>query len=229
MQTQQKIKVGQWTDSDGKYEYKAETEGLKTYTIGAEVESDKFGTAKKPVISAVKNSSEKDRFYVMALEDVDNSTHYWYYNAYGKLPSGKLTEETDGRIVGTSDNDFGTGKENTKYWLEKYGKIEGATEDSNDMWKIIKSDENKAKYPLETWFVPSKSEWSAFGDMLFKSEEEGGFGVTTSTYSKFGLKGYYWSSSQGIANGAYRANFGSGYINGNGVNSPSYVRLSATF
>ena len=50
----------------GNYEYPAEKEGLKTYTIGAEVESEKFGALKKPVISAVPNSKGKERFYVMA-------------------------------------------------------------------------------------------------------------------------------------------------------------------
>ena len=216
---------GRWnSDSWSNYEYTAETEGLKTYTIGAEVESDKFGTAKKPVISAVKNSSGKDRFYVMALEDVDSNTHYWYNSAYGKLND----------TVATSANDFGKGKENTKKMIDNWNKNGGegsyGTQNDNDLWGIIQKKEINTKYSdLETWFVPSKSEWSAFGDMLFKSEAKGGFGATKSTYSKFGLKSLYWSSSQWSASDAYYAIFYSGCFSNCRINDSRPVRLSATF
>ena len=213
----------------GNYEYTAEKGGLKKYTIGNEVEADEFGSLKKPVISAVKNSNGKDRFYVMALEDIDNSTHYWYHNAYEKLPNGKLTEETDGRVVDGEENDFGTGKENTKYWLGKYNTIEEATEDSNDMWNIIQSDESKSKYPLEKWFVPSKSEWSAFGDMMFKSIENGGIGTNSTEFTKYGLNDRYFSSSQRNEGYHFSASFREGSIRTYRVDDTELVRLSTTF
>ena len=217
-------------EEGGYYKYTAKTEELKTYTIGNEVGSDKFGPLKKPIISAVKNSSGKDRFYVMSLEDLDDSGHSWYHNAWGKLPEGKLTEETDGRIVAEDENDFGTGIENTKYWLGKYNTIEGVTEDSNDVWNVIRRDENKAKYPLEKWFVPSKSEWSAFIDMLYDRYEECGLSDEYNDYLIFDLKNYYLTSSQNDTAFIYEAQFRLPSICVTGLNLTNEgVRLSTTF
>ena len=70
------------------------------------------------------------------------------------------------------------------------------------------------------WFIPSKSEWSAFGEEL---------GITTSNYANKGLSGWYWSSSQNSTYDAYRAYFGLCYMSNRNVNDSRYVRLSATF
>ena len=52
----------------------------------------------------------------------------------------------------------------------------------DDMWEVIQEE------IADGWFVPSKSEWSAFG---------AAFGITSSNYSNtYGLSGGYWSSSQ---------------------------------
>ena len=152
----------------------------------------------------------------MALEDVDENTHTWYKNAYGNLPEAKK--------VDSSSNDFGSGKSNTNYWIKDEGNLNQSYPlDSNDMWQIIK-DESNTKYKLDRWFVPSRAEWSAFGDMLWTQ-----FSVNTKSYVKFGLKDWYWSSSQGNAYNAWYAGFRNGYMTYDNVFSRSYVRLSATF
>ena len=209
-------KKGNWHGNN--FEYTTETEGLKTYTIGDEVESKEFGNLKKPVISAVPESEGKDRFYVMALEDVDDSNHYWYRDAWGKLND----------IVETSANDFGKGKENTKNMIDNWNKNGGessyGTQDSNDIWGIIQKDDITNKYNLKTWFVPSKSEWSAFGDMLYTD-----FNVNLGEQGNFGLKGCYWSSSQYDESYAYCAYFGRSDTSDGNVNGSGSLRLSATF
>ena len=204
---------GQWGESWGTYEYDKVESGLKNYYVSQEGYEGPFGTM--DVLTAEGNG--EDRFYVMALEDVDGSTHYWYKNAYGNLKD----------TVSGSANDFGAGRENTIKMIENWNKNGGegsyGAQDANDMWGIIQSkvgDINDL-----TWFVPSKAEWSAFGDYMTTN-----LGLTTSNYnSKFGLNSWYWSSSQETSNGAYRASFYGGGIGTNYVNSYSYVRLSATF
>ena len=56
---------------------------FKKYKVTQENYSGSFGTGK--VIAPVSGSSGNERFYVMALSDVDSNTHYWYYNAYGSM------------------------------------------------------------------------------------------------------------------------------------------------
>lgn len=65
------------------------------------------------MIVQVEGTTGKDRFYVMALENVttaDYTTFYWYYNAEGKLD----------RVVDSSYNDFGEGKSNTLAMLKDW-------------------------------------------------------------------------------------------------------------
>ena len=72
------------------------------------------------------------------------------------------------------------------------------------------------------WFIPSKEEWSAFGEEL---------GITKSnySYSANGLSDGYWSSSQSnaVTRSAWYANFKHGAMY-YGYNN-SYVRLATTF
>ena len=69
--------------------------------------------------------------------------------------------------------------------------------------------------------LPSKMEWAAFG---------GQFGITGSDYSsKYGLSGWYWSSTVNGSSGAWRAGFLHGYMSGNRKASSYCVRLCATF
>ena len=196
---------GQWPDGDewGPYSYTAESNTLKNYYVSQTGYEGLFGT--KDVLKAEGNGA--DRFYVMALNDVDSNTHYWYYNASGLE-----------NIVSESSNDFGAGKTNTSTMISKWNNGGYGTQDNNDMWKVIQIKVGNINDP--TWFVPSKSEWAAFGDAL---------DITTDNYPNYGLKDRYWSSSQYGTSYAFGARFDTGYIGSSGVGSDGYVRLSATF
>ena len=199
------------TNGRGVYTIPSET-NLKQYYIKGEYTDEHFGTGK--VIAPIEGNDEskKDRFYVMALEDINPGTSYcWYDAADGKLD----------KTVGGSENDFGQGREKTEYVNSKWNDPSlpwGAHNDNSnydDMLEVIQEEITSG------WFVPSKSEWSAFG---------AAFGITGSNYSStYGLRSVYWSSSQYGANTAYRALFGGGYIGGNLVNGSSCVRLATTF
>lgn len=201
---------GVWNgDSLSNYSYEAET-GLKEYCIINEEYTDEhFGTGK--VIAPIdKDSNKKDRFYVMALDDVNPGTRYcWYDAAYGKLE----------KTVATNYNDFGEGRTNTEYVMNKWkNSLWGKQNDNGtylDMWGVIEEQFN------DGWFVPSKSEWSAFGDK---------FKITSSNdVNQFGLSEWYWSSSERDTNFAYYAKLGDGYIRSLIVYSYDCVRLSTTF
>ena len=203
---------GVWNNhSWSNYEYSAVTEGLKNYYVIQTGYEGVFGT--KDVLAP--DGSGQDRFYIMALEDVNPGTRYcWYDAAYGLLD----------KTVATNYNDFGQGRANSEYVMAKWDDASlpwGAHDDNGtylDLWGVIKD-----KYE-EGWFVPSKAEWSAFGDYLYKN-----CGLTKSNYSTYGLSVYYWSSSQRNTSYAYFASFHNGYISIFLVNSSYYVRLSATF
>ena len=200
---------GVWNgDSTSNYSYEAET-GLKEYYIIKEEYTDDFGTGK--VIAPKKGTSGKDRFYVMALDDINPETRYcWYDAAYGKLD----------KTVATNYNDFGEGRTNTEYVMEKWNdeSLPWGNHNDNgtylDMWGVIEEQFN------DGWFVPSKSEWSAFGDK---------FKITSSTYGNFSLSLWYWSSSQSNTIYAYGAFFFDGSIGNTHVNNSFCVRLSTTF
>ena len=207
------------TNGFGTYTIPKVDSGLKEYYIEEENYGGKtkFGSVGGKLIAPVEGSSGEPRFYIMALEDINPGTRYcWYDAAYGKLD----------KIVETSDNDFGKGKENTAYVMNKWdlGTAEGGWGAQNDngtyddMWGVIKEQVN------DGWFVPSKSEWAAFGDMATTK-----LGLTTSNYSTYGLSIWYWSSSQNDASHAYCARFYLGYMDYYDVSGDHYVRLSATF
>ena len=149
----------------------------------------------------------------MALNNIDSSTHYWYYNALGSLDSQYN--------VGTSVNDFAeagaepTGRINTERMIASWNSSQYGEQNSNDMWGLIQDEVS------DGWFVPSKSEWAAFG---------AAFDITRSNYSsKYGLSNFYWSSSQCNTRYAYTAYFNLGNIRNLNVNNRYYVRLATTF
>ena len=197
---------GQWYDSDGNYTIPV-TEGVKDYYISKTNYEGSFGT--KDVLSPT--GTGKDRFYIMALTDIDgkqNGTYYWYNAAYGNMSD----------YATATSGDFGTGKANTNAMIAKwdakaYGEQDQST-DCRDMWGQIKSQ------VANGWFVPSKAEWSAFAEEL---------GITKENYANKGLSDYYWSSAQGNTYSAYRAFFSHGSMYSVIVNLSSSVRLSATF
>ena len=218
---------GQWNGDDGSnYEYTPVTEGLKKYKVSEETYSGFEGQWEKPIVTEIQGSGEKDRFYVMALEDFkgnDGKERYcWYDAAHGKLDN----------YINPDVNDFGKGKEKTATMIANWNKGENGgygTQDDNrtyrDMWGIIQEEDKEGKkWDLNKWFVPSKAEWSVFGDFAYRD-----MGVTTENYGNFGLSGWYWSSSQNYTYIAFCAYFYRGRINTNNVDDSIYVRLSATF
>ena len=200
---------GRWNnDSWSDYEYTPVTEGLKQYTVCSESYTGFNGKWEHPVLTAIDNSGI-DRFYVMSLEDFNAGTTYtWYANMTGY----DHTIETSYKDL-KSDS----GKENTRRLLNDWGKY-GNTSDT-DVWGAIQTAvENKENL---TWFVPSKTEWAAFGDCVYTN-----LGVNTDNYSDYGLSNSYWSSSQGTTRTAYSANFTRGNIYDFNVLNSIYVCLA---
>lgn len=203
-------------DSDSKYTIPTVTEGLKDYCIRQTnyKANDGFGT--KDVISPT--GTGKDRFYIMALTDIDgkrNGTSYdWYNAAYS-------TGMSD--YAATTSGDFGKGKSNTTTMISKWNATaygaQNNCSDHKDMWGQIQEKVNNG------WFVPSRAEWSAFGGELGISKDSS----NEKYYGNFGLSNYYWSSSQSSADFAWYADFNDGFMNRIRVNYFLYVRLSATF
>ena len=211
---------GTWNSNDRSgYSYDAVTSGLKEYCINGTYTDTYFG--ERQIIKKVDGTEGNDRFYVMSLNNFtisdntsSNNTEFcWYYSAYS---DAKLTNTN--AYVASSTNDFGKGKANTEEMVTAWNNtIYGSQNGSgtySDMWGVIQAKVN------EGWFVPSKSEWSAFGDA---------FKITSSNYRNFGLSYSIYSSTVGSNTSAYCARFGFGYVIGNDVNNQISVRLSATF
>ena len=208
---------GQWNNSNGTYyTIPTVTEGLKDYYISKTNYKANEGFGTKDVISPT--GTGKDRFYIMALTDIDgkrNGTYYdWYNAAYRKGMSDYATA--------TSGN-FGKGKSNTTTMISKWNATaygaQNNCSDHKDMWGQIQEKVNNG------WFVPSKAEWSAFGGELGISEDSS----SEKYYGNFGLSDYYWSSSQYDANDVWDADFYYGFMNTTSTVNYNYVRLSATF
>ena len=184
-----------------RYRYEKSSKELKEYVVVGTYTHALNG--KREMLTPILDG--EDRFYIMALNDVGKNEHCWYHKASfkGMLDYEKATSET-----------FGSGKQNTLNMIEKWNKGNYGTQNSDDMWRLIQ------KQVDDGWFVPSIDEWAAFAGQL---------GITKSNYSSKGLSGWYWSSSQYNTNNAYYVNLFDGLVNINYVNSPNYVRLSATF
>ena len=201
MQIWQQVGSGYWANtSDGAYTIPKES-NFKNYKISGSYTTNEFGT-KDVIIPAGGNGQE--RFYVMALSDIDSSRHYWYYNARGYMFDYATTTSVD----------FGTGKANTQAMIEKWNSEDYGTQNSNDMWGLIQTQ------VANGWYVPSRGEWAAFGDA---------FGITSSNYTNYNLSVICWSSSQPNAYSAWGAYFGDGIIDADTVNRDFYVRLGTTF
>ena len=191
---------GQWSDSDGAFSYETIT-GVKDYTISQANYSGDFG--ENGVLKAT--GSGKDRFYVMALEDIDSNIYTWYENAAssGISDYNTITSES-----------FGSGKTNTATMIAKWNSSAYGNQADTDMWKVIQTQVNKG------WFVPSREEWSAFAKNL---------SIDKVNYVNHNLSVCYWSSSlrsKGIVCGAL---FNGGYMSNYDVGNILYVRLSAIF
>ena len=186
---------------------------FKKYKVSQESYSGSFGTGK--VIALVNGSSGNERFYAMALSDVDSNHHYWYYSAYNNMYDYSSQTSTA----------FGQGEKNTINMIAKWNSSGYGSQNGNsrypDMWGLSAVN-SRTWNGSSGWYVPSRGEWSAFTDQL---------DITTSNYPSKGLSDYYCSSSQvqGDKTLAWNADFNSGRFSGDYVTNGSYVRLGTTF
>ena len=202
---------GKWNNnSDSTYSYNSIDSGLKEYVISQEkFDTDTFKTG-KPVITPKEGTTGIDRFYVMALKDIDSNSNYmWYANAEGKITDYSSITKTG----------FGEGKKNTQNMIDKWnaGTSGGYGAQHNlDMWGKIQDKVKKG------WFVPSRDEWSAFGDS---------FKLTPATYYKVGVSYMNWSSSLNSEKSAWFIFQQWGWMrnDGNLLMTGASVRLSTTF
>ena len=200
---------GEWGVGNGEYTIPKGND-FKEYKVSKRNHSDDFGT--KDVLT-VSNSSGNERFYVMALDDVDSRRHCWYDAADGNMNDYSTTTSMS----------FGSGKQNTKNMIAKwnsraYGKQNDGGYD--DMWGVS-AVQSGTWNGSSGWYVPAREEWSAFGDQL---------GITPSNYGNKGLSAWYWSSSQRNTDGAWDPTFSNGYMGSDRVSSiGDFVRLGATF
>ena len=196
-------------DDDGyiSFSYAKETDTKDYYIRGSY--KGTFSNDEKDLISVVDGSTGKERFYVMALKDINPGTEYcWYYAASDNLISDYAT---------VTSEKFGEGKTNTKTMIDKwndsaYGKQNDG--DNPDMWGVIQEEVKK------DWFVPSIGEWVAFGSNL---------GITSSNYANKGLSCYYWSSSLFGDHGAWEPCMLYEFMGKDPIKFAENVRLSATF
>ena len=156
---------GEWTNSDGLYTIPVKN-NLKEYSISKDMYRDDFG--ENYVITPKKAATGNERFYIMALDNIDSSKHYWYKSALWKMS------------IDTSE-DFEKGKQNTQTMINQWNSNKYPPQDNNDMWKLVQTQVNNG------WFVPSRAEWSAFAEELE---------ITKDNYANHNLSNDYWSSSQ---------------------------------
>ena len=212
---------GNWGNSWGDYTIPTE-EGLKEYYVVNESYTEaKFGGLTGELIAPAEGTSGKDRFYVMALEDFNPGTRYcWYDAAYGNLDRQYNVSSTanDFAVAGAEP----TGKTNTERMIASWNSSEYGAQNDNgtyeDMWGAIQDE------VADGWFVPSKSEWSAFGGEVLELNN-----ITSSNYDDYGLSSWCWSSSQYNTGYAYYANFINGCMDYTNVDIFNSVRLATTF
>ena len=220
----------QWHDEYGEYSIPSSQESgvtaetVKDYVISQTSQTDaRFDNTARDVVklaTSQTNSNPVDRFYVMALEDIKDSSNntelFWYYNAYDEDNyEGKMYD-----YATYTSEAFGKGRENTTKMLTKWESNGYGEQNDKDMWKWINVKPGQAN---EGWFVPSRAEWSAFGQA---------FDINGSNYTSFGVAGAYWSSSQSSDDdNAWWAHLLGGWMSDNGLVNEvgTSVRLSTTF
>lgn len=213
------LATGDYYAKWGKYDITKKND-LNEYYISNESFTGKFGT--HPVVSLKgkkSNNHDKDRFYVMALKDVDGSdtstkTYYrWYMNANNISDFNTQTSES-----------FGSGRQNTINMLAKWNKGAeggyGAKNENEDMWAMVQNKVN------EGWFVASRSEMAAFAAELEILNDRND---TEHGYLSLGLDSGYWTSSLDGISSAYVAYIDTGYMSDRGTNKSYHVRLTNTF
>lgn len=174
------------------------------------------------LIKLVTNTSGSERFHIMGLRNITDSTNsnlYWYSAASGQMTNYSCI---------TLDA-FGAGKINTETMTKNYTLVEGISYSygspavdygpvgSRDLWL----------YVTNGWYVPSKKEWAAFAGEL---------GVDTSNYGnyesggkRFGLMNTYWTSTQANSIQSWELAFSSAQFGKANVAFNLNVRLGTTF
>ena len=242
-------KSGKWSNDDGDnsiYTIPTKT-NLNSYYISQASYTGKFGT--NAVISPVdkgNSTHDKDRFYVMALKDIDviddsdlskHIRYSWYYSAVDKMSD----------YATYTSQDFEKGRENTRKMITKwnagalqdssgnyggYGKqdanedIEAGSNERKDLWGQIQDKLSDKAGIADRWFVPSKVELAAFGGELEISERRSN---TAHYYVNLGLGMFYWSSSQLDISRSWFIDFDEHCIDSEEVSEDICVRLCATF
>ena len=206
------IGTGSWGFNKDNYNIPTiSPDDAKDYYISNPSYSGHFGN--KPVLTSKNNTSKKDRFYVLSIENVNSKKIYtWYDSAHTKMSD----------YATFTSKKFGTGKENTAKLIKAWNENKYGVKDDNityeDLWSDIISEVEKG------WFLPSNEEWLAFaGELSSKSP------ITPSTFAKFKLNTWYWTSSQGSASNAWCITFNGTMMYSEDVNSVHYLRLATTF
>ena len=190
----------------------------KEYYVSQESYTDVLGGSAEVLTPVGKGN---DRFYIMALSDIDSKVHDWYTAAYSNGIS-------DYRTL-TSYN-FGTGKQNTINMMEKWNNEEFGKQNAGldnphtnisnsaytDMWDIIQDEVNNG------WFIPSSAEWAAFADAVNINQNN-----LPDNSAEKGLN-FYWTSSLYDTKHADFIIFSNGLPNMT-LDSDCYVRLAKTF
>ena len=143
-----------------------------------------------------------ERFYIMALEDVDEDTFYFY-----KMSSKEKFE------FQTEDIKFSTGKKNTTRLMNSWNKEKYGPKHPNDIWEHAKKKIQKG------WFIPSIDEWCAFADQL---------DINNENHEKKGLRYDYFSSSQYNDFSYFSLSFYKYACSHEPINAVNYVRLART-
>ena len=172
-----------------------------------------FGTGK--VIAPVDpNSNETERFYVMALSDVDSSNHCWYYSAYSYGMSDYASQTSTA---------FGRGEQNTINMIAKWNSSGYGSQNGNsiypDMWGLSAVN-SRTWNGSRGWYIPSRDEWAAFAGEL---------DIDSGNYSNYGLSDGYWSSSQYSTDYAWYAYFNTGFFDYTTGDISHHVRLGTTY
>ena len=224
---------GTWNnDSKGTFSITTDvtSNNVKDYVVSQTNQTDSRWNSTEPqdvIKLATTQTGTKERFYVMALDNLINEPQggfYWYDGAYGNV--------TDYATVAPETN---TGRENTAAIKAKWDIGTGAggygQQDIKDMWGYLPTGPRAGADPTAAegdteqyrWFIPSRAEWSAFGNNLE---------ITADNIDEYGLYDEaYWTSSPSSSAWAYEADF---YEDGTHIESDEMscgrsVRFSATF
>ena len=195
-----------WANTQGSYVIPT-VSSTRDYYVSQESYTNKLGGTAE-VLTPI--GTGEDRFYVMALENTPDNhiTFDWYHSAIYHMND----------YANISSLNFGTGYNNTLKIINNWQNNSYGEKDAcivhKDLWGQIQNQVNNG------WFMPSSGEWAAFAYNLQ---------INPANYSKKGLSGWYWSSSQYNISNAWYANLNQGIIGSAGAEDAYSIRLAHTF